>query len=278
MRRYCRAFQHFHVKTLFGGGDIAGEFTHLVHLSVVGVLECHGQHFVGIQGAAGGDVSQSAVEGVLRRRQQTGAFHFLIVAATLDAECLQRLERLGYGVDIAGVGVFALYNGEQVIGCVGGVGEGGVGLPVVVGEPRVFAEVGESHQVAALLVASALVGHPHFDTCNAHTRRHIWQARGEGVVVLVEKLGEEIVPVLVVLVGVDGELGGLGAAVGVHAAAFGILLRYKRRGCETPELQLGLDTEQRCGAADQRGAGGHAHVTGFDGLHDIVFLAFVGQL
>ena len=90
-------------------------------------------------------------------------------------------------------------------------------------------------------------------------------------------MGEEVVTVLVVLVGIYAEFGGLRAATGVYGLRLAVLLRHEGRGGKFAELQLRLDTEERRGAADERRARGHRHVTGLDTLHDIIFLALVGK-
>ncbi len=58
------ALEHFEEEALVGAGDVARELTHLVDLSVVGVLVGHGEDLVGAELALDGDVAQGGVEGV----------------------------------------------------------------------------------------------------------------------------------------------------------------------------------------------------------------------
>ena len=91
-------------------------------------------------------------------------------------------------------------------------------------------------------------------------------------------MGEEVVAVLVVFVGIDAELRGLRPALRVDGLGLGILLRHKRRGRELAELQLALDAEKSRGAAYQRGACGHRYIACLDALYNIVLLALVCEL
>ena len=138
-------------------------------------------------------------------------------------------------------------------------------------------KVHKGHDVAALVKAAVLVGHPHLDAGDVDAGGDDGEALAEVVVVVVEVLGQEEVAVLVVLVGVDLELGGLGAAAGVDGLALGVLLRNQRRGGEFAELELALDAEQGRRAAYQRRPGGHRHVAGLDVLDDVVLFAFVAE-
>ena len=112
-----------------------------------------------------------------------------------------------------------LMTESRLFEALAGLGEGGVGLPMVVGEHTSFRRGLSKPQVSGLFVASALVGYPHFYTGDFHTARHVWQARGETIVVVAEEMAEEEVAVLVVLVSVDREIGGLGAAVGMSRSS-----------------------------------------------------------
>ncbi len=114
----------------------------------------------------------------------------------------QRLERLRHLIDVAGVGILLLYHREEVVRLVGWHGHSHIGLPVCVVEVVVLTEVGEAHKVARLLILPTLVGDPHLDARNVDTGGYEGELGSEAVVVGVEVLREEEVPVLVVLVGV----------------------------------------------------------------------------
>ncbi len=243
--RRSGALEHLQIQRLVGGGDVARELADLKDLAIVRIFVGHGEDFVGVQRALERYIAQRGVEGVLARRKQTGTLDFLEIAAARYAIGAQRLEHLGDLADVARSGIFGLDDLKKVIRGIGRIGECGIRRPVVRRENLVFAEIHESDEVARLLVLARLVGDPHLYTRDAHARRDIREARGEAVVVVAEKLRQEVVAVLVVLVGIDGELRGLRAAAGVDGLGLGVLLRHKRRGGQAAELQLGLDTEER---------------------------------
>ena len=84
-------------------------------MAVVGVLESHTENIVGVELSFERDVTQGGVKGVLRRVEQTGRLHLLIVASALDSESAKRFERLGDGVDGACPRVFGLDYVKQVV-------------------------------------------------------------------------------------------------------------------------------------------------------------------
>ena len=246
-------FEHLHVEALRGGGDVGGKFAHLINLAVVGVFVGYAQHVVGVELRFQRHIAEGGVESVFRGGEESGRLDFLVVAATLYAECAQRLQRLGDGVDRPGTGILCLDCLQQVVGGVGGHGRCGVDLPVGVVQPlgSAFAKVGESHDVARLVIFATFVGDPDFHTGNVDARRHQRQPRCEVVVVAVEIVAQEEVAVLVVLVGVDGKFGGLGAALCIHGLRLGILLRHKTGDGELAELQFGFRTEKGCASANK---------------------------
>ena len=141
-----------------------------------------------------------------------------------------------------------------------------------------LAQVHECHNITRLIVIVALVGDPHLDTRDVHTRRHQRQARAPLIVMITEEVGQEKVAVLVILVGRDVKLTGLGSAIAAHGFRLAILLRHEGSCREFAELQFRFDTKQGSATMYQRRTGSHAHITGFDVLDDLVFLTFVSQL
>ena len=275
LRRCCRSLQHFQIERLIGRCDVGRELAHLEHLTVVGIFVCNGKNLVGVYAALHRDIAESTVESILRRTEQSGALHFLIVLAALDAISRKRFEHLRDTVDVAGAGEVVLDDGKKVVGVVRRVRQSRIRSPVVAGKMTALAKVHESDKVACLLEASAFVRHPHFYTCDFDTGSDIGQARAKTVVVVAEEMTEKEVAVLLVLVGVDSELGSLCAALAAHRLRFRLLLRDKRCRRELAELQLCLQTEQRRASADERRPCCHRHVTGFYALYNIVLLAFV---
>ena len=62
------AFKHLHIERLFGRCHIAAKLAHLIGLSAIGILVCHGEHFVVVERRFERDVAQSAVEGIFALR------------------------------------------------------------------------------------------------------------------------------------------------------------------------------------------------------------------
>ena len=141
----------------------------------------------------------------------------------------------------------------------------------------IFGQIHESHDITSLFVIALLVGYPHLDAVDAHTRRYIGQFGGKLVVVVPEEVSQEKVTVFVVGIGPNLERCGLGSTAGIDGLRLGLLLRDKGRGGELAELHGGLDTEQGRAASYERRPGGHAHVTGLDVLDNFVLLALVLQ-
>ena len=143
---------------------------------------------------------------------------------------------------------------------------------------RTLTQVGESHDVTCLLVVTAFVGDPHLDLVDRSTRCDVRHRLHGLFVMIAEEMGEEEMAVLVVVVTRDVELRHLGTALTAHCLRLAVLLTDQGLDLKLTELQVGLDTEQSLTASDQRAGQVHCHVTCFDGLDDIVFLAFVVQL
>ena len=111
-----------------------------------------------------------------------------------------------------------------------------------------FGEIHEGRQVAALSVVVALVGDPHLYAGDVDASTHVWQPRGELIVVIAEILRQKVVAVGIILIGIERECRSLHSAAGVDRTGFGILLRHESRGCQPAELQRRLDAEQSRGA------------------------------
>ena len=88
---------------------------------------------------------------------------------------------------------------------------------------------------------------------------------------------EKKVAVIVVLVNFDFERDGLCASFGTYGLRFGLLLGGERRNAQLAKLQIGFDTEKRCASGNERPVELHAHISGFDILDYIIFLALESQ-
>ena len=88
---------------------------------------------------------------------------------------------------------------------------------------------------------------------------------------------KEEVAVLIVVVGFQLERGQLGAAVRRHVLRFRLLLADGHLQVQLAELKVGANAEQRGGTLNQRVVGRERDVTGFNQLHDLVFLTLIFQ-
>ena len=88
-------------------------------------------------------------------------------------------------------------------------------------------------------------------------------------------MGEKKVPVLVVGIDADFELGGLGTAFTADCFRVGFLLGNKPGNGQLPELQRSFQAEKRGSSPNQGRTGRHAYVSPFDGFDDLVFISFV---
>ena len=151
---------------------VCGELTDLEHLSVVGIFVGDSEHFVLVEGALEGDVTQRCIERIFAAGEQTCRFDLLEVRSAFHAvesfECrtglLQVTEwgRANGGVEVVGVVI------RRAVRC--------TAPTCVLGVTAVLTEVGESNDVTCLIVVTAFVGHPHFDLVNRHTGRYVRRA------------------------------------------------------------------------------------------------------
>ena len=84
--------------------------------------------------------------------------------------------------------------------------------------------------------------------------------------------------VLVVVIAGHIELRHLCTALTAHRLCLTVLLAHEGLDLQFTEFQIGLDTEQRLTASDEVRGQVHRHVTGLDGLNDIVLFALVVEV
>ena len=74
-----RAFEHLEVKRLISGNTVRGEFSHLKHLSTVGILVGHGKNLVRLQFPVQRYITQLWMDAIFGLAQFRGEFKGLIV-------------------------------------------------------------------------------------------------------------------------------------------------------------------------------------------------------
>jgi len=83
---------------------------------------------------------------------------------------------------------------------------------------------------------------------------------------ITEVLRQEEMPVLLILIGRDIIVGGLGASFHRHAGGFAFLFRIHRCHGGTSEFELCLQTKKALASGDQCTVEGEGDITGFDQL------------
>ena len=139
----------------------------------------------------------------------------------------------------------------------------------------VLTEVGEGHDVTRLVVVTAFVGYPYFDFVNRYTGCNIRCAGHGTLVVVAEEMREEEVSVLIVTVTADVKSRHLRTTFAAHRLCLAVLLGDQGLNTESAEFEIRFDTEQGSATTDKRTVQIHGHVTGLDGLDDVIFFAFV---
>ena len=137
-------------------------------------------------------------------------------------------------------------------------------------------QVGKSDHVARLVIVRPLVRHPNFHLADRDRRRDRVQVLHRLVVTVAEIVRQEEVAVLVILVDRQLERLRLHAPFRADRFRFRFLLCKQRIHPQLPELEVRLHSEQGGPAVDQRVAGRHTDVTGFERLDDLVFLTRIG--
>ena len=264
--------QGFHEDGFRGVGTVGGELAHTVGLAAVGVLVGYGQHLVGLQRGAQGDIAQGLVHRIFRTAQQAGGSQLLVVLAALEGGGKHRAGL----VDVAGGGVGRRQLGILVVGIVlGHLRRRAAPTPFRGGT---LAEVGKGHDVAGVRRRAGLVGHPHLDTGDVHAGGQVGQLLHGGIVTLTEIARQEEVAVLFVVGHVQFEGCQLRAALAGDALRGGVLLRQHGLQLQLAELHVGAHAEEAGGSLDQRVVRREGDVAGLDELDDFVFLALVAQL
>ena len=271
-----RVLQRLHEEALLGVGKVAGELTYLESATAEGVLEGDGQHLVGLQAGLQRDIAHGLVDGVLRRRQQSGRGQFLEVGAAMqEADFLKGRADV---VDAALHGVHSAVEGRILT--VGQVAGHALArrCPVGVRHPFILTQVGEGHDVSRVVGVRGVIGDPHFDAVDLDAGHQVGRRRHGIVINLTEVLCQEEVAVLLVVGHVYLEGGGLCAAATGDAFRGGLLLRHHRIQLQFAELHGGIDAEEARSAFHQRVVGGEADVARLQLLDNLVLLAVVLQL
>ena len=225
-----------------------------------------------VQSALEGYISQRTIQRVLAAGQQSRTLDLLEIPTAFHAlltfqrstRLLQVAERSRSDELIQGVAVIIRASGRRA-------------TPVSDGMAAVFSEIRKGDNIARLVVVAAFVRNPDLDLIDRDSARYIRHTRHRLFVVIAEEMTQEEMPVLVVVVAADVELGGLRAALAADRLRLAVLLAHQSLNLQLTELQVRLDTEQRLAAPNQRARQIHRYVSGLNRLDDIVIFAFVIQ-
>ena len=270
-----RVLQRLHEERLTDVCHIAGELTHLVGLSAVGVFVGDRQHLVGLQRHLQRDVSQCGVHRVFRRVQESCALQLLVVGATRQVGLL--VEHGRGLVDVAGADVVVHHRLVFVVRTVRRHLHTRR-APTRIRDARALTQVGQGDDAARVAGIARLVGHPQLHAVDLHTRREVGQRLHSCVVFVAEELREEEVAVLLVVGSIDLEGRQLHTTSARNTLRCRLLLRGHQLQLQLAELQVGAESEEARRTLDKTGVGGERNVSAFHELHNLVFLSVVFQL
>ncbi|OPZ46119.1 MAG: hypothetical protein BWY95_01809 [Bacteroidetes bacterium ADurb.BinA104] len=138
-----------------------------------------------------------------------------------------------------------------------------------------LAQIGESNNVARIVIVAALVGDPHFNTCDPYSRYDVGQHGHIPVIAVTEEVSQKEMAVLVIAAGIYLEVGQLLAALRAYRRRCRLLLRQHHLQLQFTELQVGPQSEQRRGPLYERRVCGETDVPGFKQPYYLVLFAFI---
>ena len=231
--------------------------SHLIGFSIEGILIGHGQHLRVVQGLAQADEAQTIVVGELGLGQSTGiAYPLVMDSLIVDGRTI--------GIRVGGDGgscpteshdirvarhvlenfvvrvVGRLVEVDPDVRAVRQVRNGQVGGH----EVGVFTDIGECNDVPDVLCIGLRIDHINFNPGDPRSGIHHWQTLQGGIILVPEELGQEIVPVRLVIIRSDIELLGLGTALDLDFLALSLLLTEDRGVVDFAPLRLELRPEQ----------------------------------
>ena len=265
-----RALEELHDKRVRIIDAVGRQLAHLIHRGVANhlVLEGHSQHLVVAQRLVEANEAQLTVECILVAVQQARTLYLLIVDAAGQPEALHVARNAVDAAHRRGVNQL-----QQVVATVGGL-DGTCAADAGV-RRRMLAEVRQGQYIAVLRHGGTHIGAPHLYAQYLHVAVHHRQRSHCAVIVVVEILRQEEVPVLLVLVGPYLKLMAAGAALHLHVLGARLLLAQHGVHSQLAELQLGVEAEELLAALYQRRVQRKRDVGGLEELQYVVLLAFV---
>ena len=268
----ARVLQGLDKEGLADVGAVAGELTHLVGHTTVGIFIGDSQHLVGLQSGAQRHIAQRRIDRIFRTGQEARTREFLKVGTTNESHALQRAGGL---VDVAGLGV-ALCDGLILaVGLVGRHSARAWSPEVGTAHAVVLAQVGEGDNIAGIGGGSCLVSYPDLHAVDLHARGKVGERAHARVVVGKEIVGEEEMAVLLVVSDVDLKRGELLATLGGDALVGRLLLREHRLELQAAKLEVGADTEEAACALYEGIVGGEGDIASLNESHHLVLLAVI---
>ena len=254
--------------------NIRREFSHLVGLSAIGILECYSHHLVCLHITLQRYISQGTIQGVLRSTEQSGTLQFLIVNTANEAR--YGIQYGGCRIDTSRTGIVAHHLCVLGIGLVGGNLLSG-NHPVRIAHRCILSQVRQCDDITGVCGGSRLIGHPYLDTVDGNTSGDIRQrSHGTGITVT-EISGEEKVAVLFIISGIDLKGRRLDTTFRGDTLRRGFLLRDYRLQFQLTKLPIRTYTEERRCSPYQRGVAGERHVTTLYQFDNLIFLTIVFQ-
>ena len=236
------------------------------------VLESHSQNLVVGKRLCEGDEAQLCVESIFVGGQQASALQLFIVGAASKPKSFH------IRADVVDVTDSARVNElQQVVGCLA-VGQGGDATINAGRRCLVLTQVGQCQNVTVVGDGGTDIGSPHFKANNLDVAVDHRQRRHSLVVVVIEVLRDEEVPVLFVFVGTYLEFLCRCAALHLHILGRCLLVAVHSVDGEIAELEFGVDTEQALAALDERRIQRERYIGSLQQLDNIILFALVFQL
>ena len=278
--RVIRTLQHFQnqrIRRFQRLATIRWELTHLIHLTAIRIFICHRQHLILIQGCTQRYITQCRIQRVLIATQQTSRLHFLIILTRVHIRyTLQHRASLLY-ITHTGIRLRqGLVQGIRLI----------IRHFITLRRPliiqhmpvRILSQIGKSHDIARLIIITALIRHPHLDTIDSHATSYIGQSLHRLLIVISKVITQEEVTVLIIIIDRYLKVGRLRTALTRYRLTLRVLLRNQCLNTQLAKLQIRLHTKQGRTSAYQTIIQGHRHITRLQRLNNIILLTLEIQL
>ena len=274
LRTRCivRALQHLQqqrIRRLKRLSSIRRKLTHLIHLTAIRILIRHSQHLILIQRSTQRNISQCRIQCIFATIQQSSRLHFLIILARFHTA-----DALHHGTRLLNIAHSRITTCQCLIQRIGLV----VWHTRTIGCPRcllhvsgvILTQIHQRHNVARLVIITALIRNPHLYTIDCHAACYIGQGFHRILILVTEVVTQEEVTVLVITINRHLKTGRLCTTFARYRLALAVLLRQQCLHAQLAKLQIRLNTKQRRTSLYQTAIQVHRHITRLYRLNNII--------